>query len=424
MVGVLTLLVTGYGQAADPKTRRVSQKRNGTEGNGASYVYRGGISENGRFVAFESYASNFIPNDDNGTYDVFFYDRTTRKLKLANVRSNGTKGDGSAEYPVISADGRIVAFESLSTNLVPDDTLDHRDIFVHNRVTGKTRRVSVRSNGDEANEGSGQVAISGTGRYVAFESAADNLVPNDDNEETDVFVHDRRTGRTTRVSVRSNGNEANSESNEPTISDNGRFVVFDSTAGNLVGNDGPGTSDVFIHDRETGKTKLVSVKSNGNPANGNSFYGVSSNNGRFIAFESEATNLVAGDSSSRDVFVHNRKTGKTRRVSGRPNGNEGDGSSERPDISPSGRFVVFDSEAEDLVPGDGNNFEDIFVHDRRTGNTRLLSRASNGDQADDSSHEPAISNDGRFVAFYSDAENLGGSETLDHADVFRRGPIR
>ena len=169
----------------------------------------------------------------------------TAKTKLASIRSNGTQGNGNSENASISGDGRYVAFESYATRLVHNDTNGERDIFVHDRKTGKTTRVSIRSNGTQGNNGSYDPSISGNGRYVAFESAATNLVQNDTNGMEDVFLHDRKTGKTTRVSKRSNGTQGNGESVYVSISGNGRYVAFESDASNLVKNDTNDDEDVF-----------------------------------------------------------------------------------------------------------------------------------------------------------------------------------
>jgi Tol biopolymer transport system component len=223
------------------------------------------------------------------------------------VRSNGDQADDETIGPSISADGRYVAFESYATNLVDDDTNGTSDIFVHDRQTGDTERVSVRSNGDEANEQSYAASISADGRYVAFFSEATDLVDDDNNGTPDVFVHDRQTGDTERVSVLSNGDEADGFSFNPSISADGRYVAFPSYATNLVDDDTNGDWDVFVHDRQTGTTERVSVHSNGDEANEHSYVASISADGRYVAFESDATNLVDDDGNGlQDVFVHDR----------------------------------------------------------------------------------------------------------------------
>jgi Tol biopolymer transport system component len=283
-----------------------------------------------------------------------------------SVDSAGTQANGESTVPTISANGRFVSFESVATNLVADDTSVMNDIFMHDLKTGETTRVSVNSEGGEGNGGSQLPKLSADGRSVVFISGATNLVAGDTNGFDDVFVHDRRTGTTTRVSVNSAGIQANNNSDDPTMSADGRFVAFNSAATNLVAGDTNGTLDAFVHDRRTGTTTRVSVDSAGTQANGDSFFPALSANGRFVAFVSGATNLVADDTSGmEDVFVHDRRTGTTTRVNVDSAGTQANGDSiGLPSLTADGRSVAFSSEATNLVAGDTNGALDIFVHDR------------------------------------------------------------
>ena len=238
-------------------------------------------------------------------------------------------------------------------------------------AAGLTTRVSVDSAGNQANGGSFAPAISADGRFVAFHSVATDLVGGDTNGVGDIFVHDRQTGLTTRVSVDSVGNQANGDSNFAAISADGRFVAFHSVATNLLGAgvDTNGTTDIFVHDLQTGLTTRVSVDSAGNQANDHSVLAAISADGRFVAFESFATNLlgVGGDTNGVwDVFVHDRQTGLTTRVSVDSAGNQANSDSHLPAISADGRFVAFHSVATNLVGAgvDTNGTTDVFVHDR------------------------------------------------------------
>jgi Tol biopolymer transport system component len=227
---------------------------------------------------------------------------------------------------------------------------------------GSTERVSVDSAGNQGNNGGDEPAISADGRFVAFVSA-DNLVPGDTNDNLDIFVHDRKTGATERVSVDSAGNQANviGSTSEAAISADGRFVAFNS-ANNLVPGDTNDNFDIFVHDRKTGATERVSVDSAGNQGNGAAVAAISAD-GRFVAFQSVADNLVLGDTNGAiDVFVHDRKTGATERVSVDSAGNQANYESVSPAISGDGRFVAFVSLADNLVPGDTNGTYDVFVH--------------------------------------------------------------
>ena len=358
---------------AQETTRRVSVSTGGGQSNGDSFTPA--LSADGRFVAFGSFASNLVPGDTNGLTDVFVRDRRTGTTQLVSVRTGGGRGNDSSSNPALSADGRFVTFMSLATNLVPGDTNGTFDVFVHDRQTGTTRRVSGSSSGTQGNGESSLPALSADGRFVTFMSLATNLVPGDTNNARDVFVHDRQTGTTRRVSVSSGGGQANNFSSDAALSADGRFVAFDSDASNLVPGDTNGTFDVFVHDRQTGTTRRVSLRTGGGQGNGSSFDAALSADGRFVAFGSDASNLVPGDTNAAtDAFVHDRWTGTTRRVSISSGGSQGNGDSIAPVLSANGRLVAFESIASNLVPNDTNGVFDVFIRDRRTGTTRRVSR--------------------------------------------------
>jgi uncharacterized membrane protein len=397
--------------------QRVSVASDGTQANNGSGP--AAISADGRYVAFESLASNLVSGDTNGVRDIFVRDRYTGQTTRVSVASDGTQGNANSFAPSLSADGRYVAFESVASNLVSGDTNSREDAFVHDRQTGQTTRVSVAGDGSQGNERSARPVISADGRYVAFGSVASNLVSGDTNNFFDVFVHDRQTGQTTRVSLASNGTQGNEGSAQPAISADGRFVAFLSIATNLVSGDTNNSMDVFVHDRQTGQTTRVSVASGGTQANSNSLTPNISADGRFVAFESAASNLVSGDTNNaNDIFVHDRQTGQTTRVSITSNGTQANNTSNFAAISADGRFVVFNSNASNLVSDDTNNFFDVFIHDRQAGQTNLLSVALNGAQGNNSSRRPAVSANGRFVVFESLATNLVGGDTNATFDIF------
>ena len=285
-------------------------------------------------------------------------------------------------------------------------------------------RVQGGRGGQQANGDSWEPAISAGGRFVAFTSSASNLVPGDTNGTEDVFVRDRMAQVTRRVSVGPGGRQANSDSAEPAISADGRFVAFISSASNLVAGDTNATDDVFVRDRMAQVTRRVSVGTSAQQANSFSFSLAISAGGRFVAFTSDASNLVAGDSNgTEDVFVRDRSVKVTRRVSVGSGGQQGNKISAFPAISVDGRFVAFFSLASNLVAGDTNGHADVFVRDRRVNVTRRTSVGPGGQQADDVSFDPAISADGRFVAFASPASNLVAGDTNGLADVFVRDRV-
>jgi len=348
-----------------------------------------------------------------------------------SVASSGAQGNLGGINSTTSADARVVAFVSGSTNLVAADTNGFSDVFVHDRQSGTTERVSVATGGSEADDHSHTLlSISADGRYVAFYSRATNLVAGDTNGVEDVFVHDRQTGTTERVSVATGGAQGNAGSgigilSRPAISADGRFVAFNSQATNLVTSDLNGAEDVFLRDRQNGTTERVSVTSGGLEGDSASHTASISPDGRFVVFHSDATNLVVGDTNAfHDIFVRDRQAGTTQRVSVATGGAQAIGPPSGEilysAISADGRFVAFDSDATNLVVGDTNGVSDVFVRDRQAGSTVRVSVAAGGAEGVGSSLFPSISADGRFVAFTSYSTNLVPGDTNSFADVFVR----
>jgi hypothetical protein len=346
-------------------TERVSLSGSGQQANGDSYG--SAISADGRYVAFRSQASNLVSGDTNGVLDEFVYDRQSGTVERVSVDSAGAQANGASGGISISADGRYVAFLSNASNLVSGDTNGNWDVFVYDRGTGTTQRVSVSSTGTQGNGDCDYPQISDDGRYVAFRSAASNLVQGDTNGVADIFVHDLQTGATERVSVDTGGAQANGESLGPTISGDGRFVAFRSAASNLVPGDTNGVSDVFLHDTQAATTARISVASDGAQGNGDSYGPAISSDGGFVAYRSAASNLVPGDSNAADdIFRYDRQAGTTERVSVDSSGAESNGSSFAPFTNSDGRFVIFWSRASNLVPGDTNGSHDVFLRDTAT----------------------------------------------------------
>src|SRR3990172_2099305 len=305
---IIIVLFSTFGRAimfsvAAPNgtTEMVSVASDGTQGNDVSF--NSSISADGRYVVFGSYASNLVGSDTNDSEDVFLHDRQTGETTRVSVASDGTQGNshsdtGYSGYPIISIEGRYVVFSSVASNLVNGDTNNTDDVFIHDRQTGQTTRVSISSSGIQGNDFSTGASISADGRYVAFQSEASNLVSNDTNNAMDIFIHDRQTSETTRVSVASDGTEANGfSSNYATISSGGRFIGFSSEASNLVSGDTNGVWDVFIHDRQGEQTTPVSLSSSGIQGNNVSAGGAFSADARYVKFWSQANNLVSGDTN-------------------------------------------------------------------------------------------------------------------------------
>ena len=370
-----------------------------------------GISANGRFVVFYTDASDLVPGDTNQdcfddfctpAADVFVHDQQTNRTVRISVDSSGKQGNASSVGGPISADGRYVAFESSASNLVANDTNGATsDVFVHDLKTRKTERVSVTSAGKQGKGSSfsGGIAISGDGRFVAFTSDDDTLVERDTNGVPDVFVHDRKTKQTTRVSVDSFGNEAGGDfnySSSPDISADGRFVAFFSDSPSLFSGNSFGLGSVFIHDRIRHTTTQIGF--------GN-FPSLSAN-GRYLAFSSFDPQIF-----DTHILVYDTKLHKS--VHDLPIGG-----TSFPRISANGQSVVFVSEQADLVPGDTNNTEDVFVADLAKNNISRVSINSEGIEGDNFSFGQYLSADGRFVAFRSDATNLVDNDTNGKTDVF------
>lgn len=476
------------------ETERVSVATDGAQANGqTSLFWRAAISGSGRFVAFDSDATNLVAGDTSSSADAFVRDRDADgdglfdeagavKTVRVSVSTSGAEGNGWTFYGTsISGAGRAVAFVSASSNLVGGDVNETLDVFVRDRDVDRDRvfdergavrtaRVSVSRTGVEANGESGIPVISANGRFIVFASMATNLVGSDGNGAWDVFVRDRDADRdrvfdepgavrTRRLSLSTIGAEGNGNSEPAGISRNGRFVAFHSLASNLAADDTNGVWDVFVRDRDTDrdgvfdergavKTVRVSLSSNGGEADGASMSPAVSATGRFVAFQSSATNLVAADTNGfDDVFVRDRDSDgdgifdergavATFRVSLSTSDTQAIWWSAGPSISASGRYVGFASGADNLVADDTNGATDGFVRDRDADGdgifdergavaTLRVSVAQGGAEAAGYSSEVELSANGRWAAFASGANNIVEPDLkLWNTDVFVRGPLR
>ena len=397
---------------------RVSVSSAGIQANGNSE--EPSISSDGSIVAFISEATNLVSGDTNDVQDVFVHDLDTGITERVSVSSAGFQADDEVFTMNLSSDGRFVAFGSYATNLVADDTNGFIDVFVHDRDTGATERVSIATAGTEANNESYSPAISSAGRFVAFRSDATNLVVNDTNHNSDIFVHDRTLGVTERVSVASDGTQANGDSTLPAISADGRFVAFSSEASNLVAGDTNNQADIFVHDRQSDTTELIVGPGEFNIGAGTIIVAPAiSPDGDFVGFRSNADDLVDGDTNnSFDAFLVARDTLIAERLSVSSREVQGNSDSSRPSISSNNRYGVFSSIATNLVSQDTNGSEDVFVRDRDAGQTRRVSIAFDGSEGDNNSFSAVISGDGQFVAFTSFAENLVENDTNGVLDIF------
>ncbi|MGE3181918.1 MAG: TolB family protein [Phycisphaerae bacterium] len=397
------------------------------------------VSDNGNRVAFQSAASNLVPSDmpddivpdTNSATDIFVVDRSAGTIRRVNLTSAGVQATVPSLRPKISGDGNFVAFQSFADIFATDDNNSTSDIFVVELATGDIELVSRNSDGDVGTGGSVDAAISGDGRLVAFASIAPNLVANDTNGVADIFVRDREAGTTVRASVHSDGTEADFSSSSPAISRDGRYVVFASIATNLVDNDTNGASDltagedIFVHDLQTSETIRVSVSTGGAQSDGRCQRpAIGGADGELIAFVSAATSLVPLQDFDGfdDVYVHNRLTNETSLVSLNEAGNlSGNGASRNPAISSDGLFIAFDSTATDLTSeADNNDALDVFVHALATGKNRLISQNDDGEIGNDESFSPILTANGLIVVMESKAQNFSASDTNMFADIFLR----
>jgi Tol biopolymer transport system component len=340
--------------------------------------------------------------------------------RLVSAGAHRLQGNDFSSGPTISTNGRFVAFVSAASNLVAVDTNGSADVFVRDRYVGTTSRVSLSSTGGQADNGSFDAAVSATGRYVVFASSATNLVPGLNNALDAVYLRDRATGSTTLVSVSSTGARAGAFtiSRHPSVSSDGRYVAFYSDSPRLVPGDTNGADDVFVRDTIKGTTQRVSVSTAGVQAKGDSLEPVFSADGRSVAFYSSAPNLVPGKANGLwGVFVHDLTSGATTRVSVATDGTLGSGA--QPSISHDGRYVAFAG----WMPGDPpptSGLSTIYLRDRTLGTTTRISVGRNGSPADGTSSFASVSPDGRYVGFVSDATNLVAGDTNSSGDVFVR----
>jgi len=419
LVVVLGVLVSaGWGWAAS--TTLVSVDNAGMQGSGESNYPS--ISADGRYVVFDS-DSALVPEDTNGARDVYVRDTVMGFTQLVGVNGAGEPGDAGSmtgNPQAMSADGRFVVFRGLAADF---GAPGYSSVFVRDRVLGTTEVMDVGPAGEGATTPSIAACISADGRFVAMTSYASNLVPGDTNETYDVFVRDRLLGTTERVSVSSTGAQGNLPSGlwgPLVMSPTGRFILFDSQASNLVPGDDNSAVDVFLRDREAGTTELVSVSSLGRLGNHESIPAALSADARFVAFYSQAHDLIAGDVTfCTGLFVRDRVQGYTERIAKAAH-------SCGCAISEDARFLVFGTCDPDLVGSLTLEEGNVFVWNRVTRAVEWVSVNDLGVQGDFRSFRSAMSADGRYVGFVSGAGNLTATDTNGETfDIFLRdrGPL-
>ncbi|HEX6673489.1 MAG TPA: hypothetical protein VF486_00465 [Actinomycetes bacterium] len=427
LVAALILAVAGTlwsTAGAQPTTVLLSAAPDGSEGLGPYYASPPSVSRDGAHVAFASAAANLVDGDDNGAVDVFVRDRGEDgnwRTTLVSASVEGEPGNADSYTPSISADGDEVAFASEATNLDGGGGVGRPDVFLWHRGGRRPTRISRGLLGGLADGGSYSPSISADGSVVAFASDAPNLVVGDLNGLTDVFVWQRDpvTGLVSllRVLTRILG-EPKGNSYQPAVSADGSVVAFASDAPNLVADDDNDTIDVFAHDRAKGTTTLVSQAAGGKAADGPSFYPTVSGHGERVAFVSMADDLGSGDGAQPNVYVYDRHAGSTALVSRGAGGEPADSSSFSPAISADGRYVAFDSAASNLVGADGNGAEDVFVRDTETGATTMVAVGGKDEQA----FCPGLSPDGAYVAFAVAPADFASTQYYLHGPMFGGDP--
>jgi Tol biopolymer transport system component len=410
VVALVALAAAGPAHAA--ATERISVNSAGVQANAVgNWWYLApavSLSSDGRLAAFSSDATNLVRRDRNRLSDVFVRDRERGRTTRVSVTTSGREANGFSYGPALTANGRFVAFLSEAPNLAKmPRRRTGRFVYVRDRVARKTVRVDVSSSG-RGGRGNAWAppSISADGRFVAFTSDAQNLVPGDHDDNADAFVHDMVTGATTSVSL---GREANRDyefSAATAISGDGRHVLVISEAPLAPGGT-PDMSNAYLHDRLEGTTIWLG-------ASGADIFdaarGAVSADGSVVAFEgrAEASGVVVWDRASRTIGCLSCWDGKGAATWDAVSG-----------MSADGRRVAFTRQ----VNRGGRYSQDVYVRDRVTGRTDRISVAEQGGTPDGPSGLGGLSGDGRFAAFSSDATNLVPGDTNRRTDLFVRGPL-
>ena len=376
-------------------------------------------SADGRFIAFATHASNLVANDTNDADDVFLLDRQSGGLTRITLGALGGELAQPSNTPRMSADASVIAFSSWD-DPVPGGMPGAPDLFAWNRASGTTVLVSVGLGGAAPSGPTVYSSVSADGRFIAFESNASNLVANDTNNSTDVFVRDLQNSTTERVSLTSSGQQASTYSRDAAISGDGRFVAFSSNAG-LVTQDTNSVIDVYVRDRTLGTLTWISKGVSAAQPNGNSQPSAISADGNWIGFTSAATNLVPNDTNARiDAFLYSRATSQLQRINLGVADTQANWDVSLNSLSADGRFAGLWTFASNAAPLDANGVADGFVYDRVSGVATLVSRSTDDAPGDGNSTDVDISDDGRVAVFLSRATNLVSDDTNDLVDIFVR----
>jgi hypothetical protein len=413
-VTLVALAAMGTARAAIQSVERISVGTNGTP---AGFGDGPDISNDGRFVAFIA-PDGVVPNDTNGVTDILLRDRQSGVTTVVSLADNEAQANGASQVPAVSDDGRFVAFVSSATNLVTGDTNQFDDVFVRDRQLGRTIRASLRSDGSQVpnptpgprvegitGSGVGGLSISGNGLVVVFNHVVNLIVPNNTTKiQLRVFTRDLGSNTTELLAVPAPGGNGFGQGNVTTsTSRDGRFVAFECNEP-LVTPDVNASQDVFVRDRTAGTTERISLAPGGAQAFGDSFGPRISSDGRFVTFTSESDDLIPGDTNkTQDVYLRDRSTGLMERISVANDETQGNGASFGwSPVSDDGRVVLFTSTSSNLVPGDTNAFQDVFIRDRQAGTTERINLFNGVDQTlGNPSIEGDLSGDGSVAVFSS-----------------------
>lgn len=431
-------------------TFRASQTTSAVQGNGSAVIDRAGISSDGRYIAFTSKATNLVPNDLNNAADVFYRDNLMKTTVCVSVTVAGTPASGTSGNPSLSNDGKYVCFTSFAPDVTsdsPDVGTQRKHVYVRNMQTGVTKLVN-RSSGQfglKANQDCSNAVISGDGRYVVFDTIANNLDGADpggvDNDGfSDIYRREWNdpallfpTILISKSSLALTDAKGTNDSTNPSISEDGNFIAFVSAATNLVpdasvfGPDNAATLDVFRRDVLNNATVRVSVADPSSATfphpDGPSFVPAISSNGRFVVFMSNAANLVPeDDGSTNDIFIRDMDASSTVIVSVHTSGAQAGNGCNFPQISGDGNLVAWQSPSPSLINGDANGVEDIFIRNKTSKTTDRVSVATYGGELNGKSLRPNISRDGKYVIFYTEASNAADDDNNGTADFYMRGP--
>ena len=403
----------------DTGVERISLRTDGTEAEDDSYAPA--ISADGRYIAFESDADNLVPNDNNGARDIFIHDRDTNKTTRMSVSTDEEEGNFDSFAPVVSDDGRYVAFHSYATNLVEDDNNNVPDVFIRDRDLDETYLVSVGTDGNPGNDASYDPDISGSGRFIVFWSYADNLIDNDTNDKADVFRYDLQFGNTDLVSKTQDGEQTNGHSRYPRMTAASSRVVYESEATNLATGDSGTYVDIFTYTFNSGNVSRVSNGRNDQEANGDSFAPFFARDGTYVVFTSFASNLVEDDDNDyTDIFFVRGSGTEMELISVATDGDQTNAPNQYPSISADSRYVVFRSKATNLVDDNLPAERNIYIRDRDEDTTTLVNLNNDNSPANDESWEPIIAADGRYVVFRSGGNNLVDGDSNGEDDIFVR----